>query len=349
MSRRSGSYAVGEVMTLNPVTRRRRRRFSLASPGRRPTTFWGRWLQRRLPAADEVELGRTNLFILPTREGALFLVLLGIMLLTGINYQNSLIYLLTFLLGAFYYVGILQTHSNLSGIKLSLRNIEEGFTGSALAVDLQFIRPYQTDRPAIDLFFSGGAAHIDVRDEGQVASLAFIPPHRGAHTLPRIRIESRYPFGLFKAWTYLWLKSTALAYPRPVEPPGHLGSGWKADGEDSRTSCPNRLADDFLLRPYRTGDLPQRVQWKRFARDGQMMVLEAESRASDSLWLDYDGFPGVPGELRLSYLSWLVESCRAQDRPFGLRLPGAVLNPAAGPRHAREAQRRLAMFQGATS
>ena len=58
------------------------------------------WADRRIPRADWQEFSQRNIFILPTGAGVVFGVLLLIMLITGINYQNSLIYLLTFLLGA---------------------------------------------------------------------------------------------------------------------------------------------------------------------------------------------------------------------------------------------------------
>jgi len=60
--------------------------------------FW-RWVNRRIPRADEYRLGRRNIFVLPTREGLMFAGLLILCLLTGINYQNSLIYLFTFFWG----------------------------------------------------------------------------------------------------------------------------------------------------------------------------------------------------------------------------------------------------------
>ena len=87
------------------------------------------WINRRIPRSDVQVLTQRNLFILPTAAGVMFGLLLLIMLLTGINYQNSLIYLVTFLLGAVFVGAMHQTHRNLSGLELTLVQAAEGFAG----------------------------------------------------------------------------------------------------------------------------------------------------------------------------------------------------------------------------
>ena len=82
------------------------------SVGRR----FSRWINRRIPRSDNVLFSQKNIFILPTGAGVVFGILLLIMLITGINYQNSLIYLLTFMLGALFVGAMHQTHRNLSGL-----------------------------------------------------------------------------------------------------------------------------------------------------------------------------------------------------------------------------------------
>ncbi|PPK59198.1 hypothetical protein [Marinobacter persicus] len=59
-----------------------------------------------------------------------FGLLLLVMLVTGINYQNSLIYLLVFLLGAIFVGAMHQTHRNLSGLTLALLAAGDGEAGA---------------------------------------------------------------------------------------------------------------------------------------------------------------------------------------------------------------------------
>ena len=75
-----------------------------------------------------------------------------------------------------------------------------------------------------------------------------------------------------------------------------------------------------------------------------MVVADWSAEQADPLWLDYDSFPGADTELRLSYLAYLIEEKSAQGALFGLRLPGVVIAPEAGPEHAKTCLRALALY-----
>ena len=62
--------------------------------------LFDRWLKRRIPPASRLTLSHRQIFIVPTRAGLALLLLLLIMLIGAINYQNSLVYGVTFLLGS---------------------------------------------------------------------------------------------------------------------------------------------------------------------------------------------------------------------------------------------------------
>ena len=112
---------------------------------------WQRWVNQRIPRADQRIFGQRNVFILPTGAGVVFAGLLLIMLITGINYQNSLIYMLTFLLGAVVVAAMHQTHRNLSGLELTLIQAGDGFTGDTIPFRLRAVSP-RHDSLAISLF-----------------------------------------------------------------------------------------------------------------------------------------------------------------------------------------------------
>ena len=72
------------------------------------------------PFTGPVNLTQRRIFILPTRQGVLFAIVLLIMLIGSINYNNSLGYLLTFLLASLAVVSILHTYRNLLSLKISV-------------------------------------------------------------------------------------------------------------------------------------------------------------------------------------------------------------------------------------
>ena len=59
-----------------------------------------RFFPHAVPRGQQITLDRRRIYALPTRYGILFAVMLFVMLLGSINYNNSLGFLLTFLLAS---------------------------------------------------------------------------------------------------------------------------------------------------------------------------------------------------------------------------------------------------------
>jgi len=301
------------------------------------------WINRRIPRGDSRTFSQKNIFILPTGAGLVFGVLLVIMLITGINYQNSLIYLLTFLLGALFVGAMHQTHRNLSGLTLELVSPGEGRAGDDIpfslrikaARDAGLAMSIAVDNSRID------GIHVPANTSREV-TLPVPSAYRGYLRPDRIRIETRFPFGLLKAWSWLRPASAGVAWPRPV--PAPEVTGLVDDGEEDRAARAVAGQDNADLRPWREGDMSQRVMWKRFARSGQMVVADWQGDQGSPHWLDFHGFTGADTELRLSYLAWLVAERTRQGARFGLNLPGEVIAPDVGTGHAERCLYALAVW-----
>lgn len=308
---------------------------------------WNRWVNRRLPRSDSRRFMQNNIFILPTGMGWLFAALLVVMLLTAINYQNSLIFLLTFFLGVVFVAAMHQTHSNLAGLELTLVHAGEGYVGDSIPF---LVRGSVGKENSLALSLSlegrttGGRLDMQhVLSESTVDMRLLVPAsQRGFLKLDRVKIETRFPFGLLRAWSWLRPKSAGIVYPKPLTPP--VMPDVDGDGEDSGPVIQVQGQDHAELRPWRQGDLSQRVLWKRYARTGEMAVADWHGEQGRPYWLDFSGFPGVDVELRLSYLAALVlERTQAGDA-FGLRLPGVEIEPDVGPAHTKLCLRNLGTY-----
>ncbi|SFR46595.1 Uncharacterized conserved protein, DUF58 family, contains vWF domain [Marinobacter daqiaonensis] len=324
---------------INHVMARRAREVPLHPIKHKARQHWRRWLNRRIARTDSRRLDRKTIFILPTGAGAVFALLLLVMLITGINYQNSLIYLLTFLLGALFVAAMHQTHNNLSGLELAFLKPGDGFAGDPIPFRVRLQADHEA--PAIVLF-SGQTPGLTLsvpREELTDGTLLVTSRERGYLLPERVRVETRFPFGLLKAWSWLRPATPAVVFPRPLTPP-HPAEGVSA-ADASEGTRPGQGQDQVELRPWREGDISARVDWKRFSRNGDMVVADWQGEQGSPRWLDYDGFPGIDQELRLSYLTALVlERDRAGDI-FGLRLPGAVIAPDQGAGHRQQCLRAL--------
>ncbi|MDO3722349.1 DUF58 domain-containing protein [Marinobacter sp. chi1] len=307
------------------------------------TDRWQRWIHRRIPRSDVQHFDQKNIFILPTRAGFVFGLLLVIMLITGINYQNSLIYLMTFVLGTVFIGAMHQTHRNLSGLELSLLKAGEAFSGEEIGFRFR-AKASGADVVAIWLSWRGhkvAPVHIPA---GQTRDVNLLIPttYRGYFRPERIRVETRFPFGLLRAWSWIRPATSGVIYPSPLAAPESAGA--VPDECDDASASPIDDTDHAELRPWREGDLSQRVMWKRYARNRQMVVADWEGEGGSPHWLDFDSFQGIDPEVRLRYLAWLVRERTKADQPFGLLLPGVTIEPVQGTAHGQRCLRALAVW-----
>ncbi len=307
------------------------------------------WLVKRLHASDSTRLAQHNIYIVPTKAGLAFAVTLLIMLVASINYQLNLGYVLTFLLAGAGGVSMHLTHGTLRGLTLHLKPPQAVFAGELAALEIVLTNPGR-ERNAIAVQFrrrdteGPRFAWCDVPAQGQAAvKLAFTPAHRGWHEVPLLKVETVFPFGLFRAWTVWRPASRVLAWPRPEQPLPPLPMAMPATGQ---AAAALRSAGSELdgVRGYRRGDSMRLVVWKKVAKSGQLVSRETAATGARQLWLEWPAAAGRGHEQRLSRLAAWVQAAEREGVAWGLRLPGHELPPALGEGHRRAALDLLATF-----
>ena len=312
---------------------------------------WRQWWLARHPVTDTWTLNQHNIYILPTKGGWAFGLTLLVMLVSAINYQLNLGYVLTFLLAGCGLVSIHLTHGTLRGLTLRLRPPAPVFAGEPALLEVVMSNPGAA-RHGVGLRFQQRPkdrrdAWCDVPALGQAsASLSMVPAARGWHAVPTLVVETRFPFGLFRAWTHWRPASAVLAYPRPEQPPLPLPLAQSAPGGAPQ---PRQGEGSELdgVRAWRRGDSLRQVVWKKAARSGQLVSRETTAETSRELWLDWHAAQGsdrAAAEGRLSRLAaWVLEAER-QGLVYGLRLPGRQFAPERGDAHRRKLLRELALW-----
>jgi uncharacterized protein (DUF58 family) len=311
-----------------------------------PREQFRRWWHQRHPQTDTWTLTQRNIYIVPTRAGLVFAITLTTMLLASINYQLNLGYVLTFLLAGSGFMSIHLTHGTLRGLTLHLRPPPAGFAGEPARLEIVVTSPAR-ERHGIGLTIDGTRgkpAWIDVPAAGQAsAHLSFVPPHRGLHEVPALRAETRFPFGLFRAWTIWRPAARVLAWPAPEKPPAPLPAAQAFAGESPHRR-PAEGGEFDGVRAYRRGDALKRVVWKKAAKTGELVSRDTSVATQQELWLEYQAAALPDVEQRLSRLAaWVVAADRA-GMPHGLRLPGVELEPAQGEAHRQRALEALALW-----
>ncbi len=314
-----------------------------------------RWWHARLVAADTLLLVQRNVYILPTRAGFVYALTLLVLLVASINYRLNLGYLLTFLLAGSGLASMHLTHATLRGLTLHLRPLAPAHAGEAAGLDVVLASP-DSARWGVGVGLDGAddatLAWTDVPAGGEaVVRIGHVPPRRGLHELPLLRVETRFPLGLFRAWTVWRPASRLLVYPAPERPAAPFPAAPSRAGEAApvRGAAPES-AEFEGVRGWRRGDPLRQVVWKKaataLATGGELVSREhAAAAATSRLQLDWRACTGLDPEARLARLAGWVLAAHRAGLSYGLWLPGVELASGAGDVQRRAALEALALWR----
>ena len=307
-----------------------------------------RWVDSRASSNNKHYLTRNNLFIFPSKQGFTFLLIAIVLWILGTNYQNNLILALVFFMVALLVVAIHATFLNMAKIELEFLECKEAFVGGTFQCRFVVKANKAKWADAIELYWQGeSSAHVELSIEPNLKStefnLACYAEKRGPMSLPRLCVQSVYPFGLVRCWTWLNLEVTNMVYPRPIS--GRLESNSVEDNEGDGLH-PVKGSEDFSgLRDYVPGDNLRNVAWKALARGQGLFVKEFQQSSSKENWLNFDDVAASDIEQKLSILCYWVLQHYQQNENFGLRLPGTKIEPNAGYEHRKTCLNALGAFR----
>jgi uncharacterized protein (DUF58 family) len=303
------------------------------------------WIFRaNVPESSPVTLVQRRIFILPTRQGYTFALTVLVLLIASINYALSLGFVLTFTLVSMAGVAMLHTWRNLAHLKLRPGRCDPVFAGETAHFGVTVETPSQT-RFAIAVRRRGEEpiyADVGVAETAALG-LPVATPRRGRIRCGRLEIFTRYPVGLFHAWSYVDFNLQVIVYPRPDPEAGTPPAQSRSLAEEG---IPIAGDDEFnMLRAYRPGDAPKLIAWKALAREQGLLTKEFSATASSELWLDWDEAHAASIESRLSVLAHWVLQAERFGQSYGLRIPGVVIPPGRGDMHRARCLEALALFQ----
>lgn len=315
----------------------------LLSLGRRKVRQWA--FERERPPRPSVTLQRKRIYIVPTRAGAGFGLVCFLLLLGAMNYSNSLAFALCFLMASLGLIAMQQTHRNLLGLQISCSGGKAVFAGQDAHFQLQLHNPTRLARHAIGLRFldSTPVQWCDLpAATTQATTLPCATRQRGWQAPPRILISTRFPFGLFVAWSYARLDARAMVYPAPLP---HSRPPPPSRGRQQRGHMASSGQEDYAgLRDYQAGDSPRHIHWRAYPHHDALLVKQFADPVDAELWLDWEQLAQLPAEQRLRQLcSWVLQAQRA-GHSYGLRLPTLTHPPACSPAHQHRCLAALALF-----
>jgi len=322
--------------------------------------YFSRWLNKRVPPKEKLQLNLRSVFIFPSRFGWAYLLMLNTLFLLGTNYQNNLILALAYLLASLFVTTIFHSFFNLSALKVEGLSCEPLFLGESARFELllkvdghhhshrrfNFLLSGVKERYEIYLDAKNGSTQgISSFDRDARLGADFTPLKRGWFKVERLRLFSRYPLGIFTCWALLSMKQKALVYPKPVICSISLCAGGQSVEGDSETAIKAGEQEFIGIRPYREGEAINQIAWKQVAQGRGWVSKEFTQPEMSRSWLNLSETKGESLEQRLGKLCYQVIELSRTGVAFGLDLGRLKYSPSLGKQHKLDCLKALALYE----
>lgn len=300
--------------------------------------------KRSGPFTGSVTFTRDRVYILPTKVGFIFSLLLLTLLVGSINYEKNLGFILTFLLTGIGGVLLLSTWRNIAGLELKSRDSLPVFSGEAATFNVQLLNHQLIQRHSIAISQHG--EQQDVVDCAancrQTIKFKVATKKRGVLNAGRFRLYTEFPSGLFIAWTWIDLSMSCIVYPAPdnnTRPPVFDHS------DNGDTDLAGNGVENFSqLRKYQQGDNITRISWKAAAKNDELFSKEFIGAKPVTHWINWHDIPAHDNERRLAIMTALIIHANKQQQCYGIKLPKKQIQPNSGNKHFHLCLTALALY-----
>ncbi len=296
------------------------------------------------------EQKQNKTYIIPTKFGFFFSVIILVLLYTSFASGNNFLYLYTFFLTSVGVTTLRLTNENISAIKIESVEIQEVFAGSPAYANVNLFNSSSQVKSFIEVYHDAKiittVPEIAANSAYQ-ARIELKPFLRGRHPLPRIILSTTYPFYLLNSWKVFRSKETFVVFPAQV------GEAQLPFYEKLHESVDNNLVhqrnspdSEFTgHRKFEVGDSFRQVDWKAFARTEKLLVKDYQSFRAQEVDLRWSNTAAhLNLELRLSQLALWIEIAESKGFHYSLEIPGKVFEIQRGRSHYLKCLTALGLF-----
>lgn len=271
------------------------------------------WLAKRFVVNHETTLGQNRILIFVFGQGYVFVALILMCFIAGINYANNLILAFCFLIAAILWMSFYVTFKQLHQIQIEMIYPDVGQLGQAIQLQLLLKQPTNALR-YLHIECDGTTQAIALQQMQQSITLNFVAQQRGYFQFPRLKIYSSYPFGLVRAWSYVFLQQGVWVAPQAAEQLLQQLANQQQHTDEQ---------EEFReLRQFVQGDTVQSVSWKHLARGQGLMVKQFDDMQKQQLvHINYDQMLATSHEQKLSMMMSLLLLCEQNQSAYCVILP----------------------------
>lgn len=307
--------------------------------------WFHRWLSRRHPQHNRLQLSSKQVYILPSSFGWAYALVVLTIGLGSVNYQLNAGFFFVFLLLVLGFYSLWQTHANLNQLIIECLPISDTEAGKPLELTLN-IKSQHNSRFAIWFSFSDQNKTLleTLSSSSTLLTLTLPTRSRGFYKLPIVKVDTFYPFNLFHVWSYLHFDAHYFVYPKATSP-----GFWPEKMATSRSDG-NQLimGDEEVFEFKRTQNpwlQPSHIAWKLSSKTDYWLVKEMASPQKKE-WLFQLNSSLTPDiERALSNMSYWIHQAEQLQHPYGIELNGIRTEIAHGAQHLQMCLRKLATFK----
>lgn len=296
--------------------------------------------QKMFSKLDQADHAK-RVYIIPSSIGLYFTFISFTLFLIAIFYGHNLAFFATFLFFSFVSLSAVIANENTNSIVVSWRSgLVRGRVGSSIPAKIVITN--KSNKVRYDVCVEVAGVTVGMIDEIAAGAqrevevdLGRLQLERGAYEIKRFVIATRFPFGLFYAWSWKNDELSLIVHPRALS--GQLPQQTRPSPEEGHGAKASSLGSSEFheVRPHRAGESMARIDRRRSQRLGYPQVREFRDESSLTYILDLNR---EDVEECISFaVDWLDHA--PDDCVIGLILPNRVETELA-----RTGQHRLQLL-----
>ena len=292
-------------------------------------------------------IGRKQLYILPTRVGWYYALILLALFGIAVKFDNQSAFMMLFILVSVGLIAMVYTHNNVVNLQMDSHPSKSVFLGQSALFPITLSNQSAKPRHAVWLI-AGGFHQLTQLDAGQNQTIELKLPtvQRGYLSCEPVNLSSLYPIGVFFCWTKRFVPNErCLVYPQPLDLVAFPEDGTQ-QGKEQQSANVLQGAEDYAgMKAYQDGDRMRDIHWPSLAKTNKLVSIQYENNSNASVNLSWFTLPASLGvEDRLSQLCYWVIEAEQNGQSYQLEMPNQTIEFDKGLVHYHECLRALALW-----
>lgn len=292
-------------------------------------------------------VSRKKLYILPTRVGWYYALILIALFGIAVKFDNQPAFVMLFILIALAMVAMIYTHNNVIGLTLESHPTKPVFLGTQANFPVTVSNNSDKPRHAVWLI-SGGFHQLTNLNSGSTQSLNIKLPtiQRGYRVCDPLHLSSQFPIGVFFCWSKRFdSPERCLVYPQPLDLIPFPDGGSNPGKEESSSNVKMGAEDYAGMKAYQAGDRLRDIHWPSLAKTNKLVSIQYENHSNSSVNLSWFNLPAsLNTEDRLSQLCFWVVDAEQHGLRYQLEMPNNTIEFDKGSTHYHKCLQVLALW-----